>query len=77
MTLREIFSSIGNFFGKLFNFLLDTDIFIMIGFVVMIISPPFLIYTLVKTKKIGAFFFSIFIFFIWAFFVMKAIEVYF
>ena len=77
MTLREIFSSIGNFFGKLWNLLLDTDIFIMIGFFVMIISPPFLIYSLVRTKKIGAFILSIFIFLIWAFFVMKAIEVYF
>ena len=77
MTLREIFSSIGNFFGKLWNLLLDTDIFIMIGFFVMIISPPFIIYSLVRTKKIGAFILSIFIFLIWAFFVMKAIEVYF
>ena len=56
MTLRDIFSSIGSFFSWLWNKLLDTDIFIMLGFFVMIISPPFLIYSLIKTKKIGGFF---------------------
>ena len=53
MTLREIFSSIGGFFGNAWNRLLDLDILMTIGFFVMIIYPPFLIISLAKKQKPG------------------------
>ena len=74
MTLREIFLSLGSFFANLWNWFIDTDIFVMLGFFIMIISPPYLIYQLAKRKKIGGIIFAIFIFFAWIYFTILFIK---
>ena len=74
MTLREIFSSIGGFFGKAWNGLLDLDILMTIGFFVMIIYPPFLIISLAKKQKPGPIILAVFIFFVWFYFTVIFIQ---
>ena len=78
MTLREIFSSISSFFGRLWSRLLDsnlTDLLIdIVGGGVALIGPPFVIYALLKAKhtggkRIGAIIMSVIMFCIWMFFI--------
>ena len=68
MTLRDIFQSIGIFFEKLWNGLLDANILLLLGIPFMTVYPPYLIYQLSKSKKVGAIILVVFMFLIWIYF---------
>ena len=70
MTLRDIFSSIGSFFGKLWNGLLDLDIFETLGLILFFIYAPILIYTLAKKGKTSSILFACVVFFIYFYFLV-------
>ena len=86
MTLREIFSSISSFFGRLWSRLLDSnltdlfyDLLALLGGGVMLIGPPFVIYVLLKAKntggkRIGAIIMSVIMFCIWMVFINLSIK---
>ena len=86
MTLREIFSSISSFFGRLWSRLLDSnltdlfyDLLALLGGGMMLIAPPFVIYALLKAKhtggkRIGAIIMSVIMFCIWMVFINLSIK---
>ena len=77
MTLREIFSSIGSFIGKLWNGFLDADILFILGSIAFFIVPLWVIHGALKknSHKFGAWIFSFFMFCIWVWFVYTFLTV--
>ena len=53
MTLREIFTSTAEGATTVFNWFLDTNIFVLIGMFVAIVMGPYYAFIFLKAKEIG------------------------
>tara|TARA_X000000950_G_C13666362_1_gene558052 strand:+ start:22 stop:255 length:234 start_codon:yes stop_codon:yes gene_type:complete len=53
MTLREIFTSTAEGATTVFNWFLDTNIFVLIGMFVSLVMGPYYAFTLLRAKETG------------------------
>ena len=53
MTLREIFTTAADGVSTVFNWFLDTNIFILIGGFTILVMSPYYAFTLLRAKKTG------------------------
>jgi len=53
MTLREIFTTTADGVSIVFNWFLDTNIFILIGMFVALVMGPYYAFTLLRAKETG------------------------
>ena len=53
MTLREIFTSTAEGATTVFNWFLDTNIFVLIGMFVCLVMGPYYAFTLLREKETG------------------------
>jgi|TARA_B110000967_G_scaffold64257_1_gene66201 hypothetical protein len=53
MTLREIFTTAADGVSTVFNWFLDTNIFILIGMFVILVMGPYYAFTFLRAKETG------------------------
>ena len=53
MTLREIFTSTADGATTIFNWFLDTNIFVLIGMIGWLVVSPYYAFTLLRAKETG------------------------
>tara|TARA_B100000787_G_scaffold42383_1_gene30148 strand:- start:314 stop:550 length:237 start_codon:yes stop_codon:yes gene_type:complete len=53
MTLREIFTTAADGISTVFNWFLDTNIFILIGMFVILVMSPYYAFTFLRAKETG------------------------
>ena len=53
MTLREIFTTTADSVSTVFNWFLDTNIFVLIGMFVILVMSPYYAFKLLRAKETG------------------------